>query len=263
MPYIRRAGANIYYSVEGGGKTPVLFIHGYMGSIERHWSVQIRDSVFQEKFLLVAMDSRGFNRSTIPGFNRVDIADVLLDIVCLLDKLAIKRTAIAGYSLGGYVALEFAKNFPARVSCLVLVSAQPFSVRKSAVHWSLISTFVSRLRLAKLFNRQGNANQGFKQLKQEIWSLIKAYWRSWGRKYFKKVIKYPHMIQRLQEIRTPVLVVQGDNDTVIDGSAYEILKTNLQNAQCHLLKGADHGITRDHPGILNPLMIDFLEKNGY
>jgi len=41
-----------------------------------------------------------------------------------LDHIGIERTAIAGHSMGGYVALAFARNYPQRVSGLALVSSR-------------------------------------------------------------------------------------------------------------------------------------------
>ena len=50
--------------------------------------------------------------------------DYAADIAGLLDQLGIQKTAIAGHSMGGYVALAFASLYPDRVSGLGLVSSQ-------------------------------------------------------------------------------------------------------------------------------------------
>ena len=42
----------------------------------------------------------------------------------LLDQLGIEKSAIAGHSMGGYVALAFARLYPEKVSGLGLVSTQ-------------------------------------------------------------------------------------------------------------------------------------------
>ena len=46
------------------------------------------------------------------------------DLAGLLDHLRIEKTAMAGHSMGGYVALAFAKKYPNRVRGLGLISSQ-------------------------------------------------------------------------------------------------------------------------------------------
>jgi pimeloyl-ACP methyl ester carboxylesterase len=50
--------------------------------------------------------------------------DYASDLAGLLDYLGIQKAAIAGHSMGGYVALAFARLFPERLRGLGLVSSQ-------------------------------------------------------------------------------------------------------------------------------------------
>ncbi|MBK9208012.1 MAG: alpha/beta hydrolase [Anaerolineales bacterium] len=52
------------------------------------------------------------------------VSDMADDLAGLLDSLEIEKTVIAGHSMGGYVALAFAKKYPQRVSGLGLISSQ-------------------------------------------------------------------------------------------------------------------------------------------
>jgi len=54
-------------------------------------------------------------------------ADMAADIIELMDKLHIEEAVIAGHSMGGYIALEIARNFPKHVSGLVLISSHVFA----------------------------------------------------------------------------------------------------------------------------------------
>jgi 3-oxoadipate enol-lactonase len=67
---------------------------------------------------VVRYDLRGFGASPPPdhGFGH------LLDLVAVLDEHGIERTAIAGNSFGGLLALTFAVAHPARVSHLGLLA---------------------------------------------------------------------------------------------------------------------------------------------
>jgi 3-oxoadipate enol-lactonase len=65
----------------------------------------------------------GFGESQIAGANLL-MADLAADVAGLLDNLGIQIAAIAGHSMGGYVALAFARAYPRRVRGLGLVSSQ-------------------------------------------------------------------------------------------------------------------------------------------
>src|SRR6185436_6076227 len=73
----------------------------------------------------VALDARGFGRSTKfadPtrfGQNMVD------DVVRLMDHLKIQRAHLVGHSMGALIAANVAARYPARVSTAALV-AGPF-----------------------------------------------------------------------------------------------------------------------------------------
>lgn len=66
---------------------------------------------------VIAPDLRGFGESPIPGGDYADATDVLH----LLDTLGIERAVILGASFGGRVALEFAAQYPERVTSLALL----------------------------------------------------------------------------------------------------------------------------------------------
>jgi 3-oxoadipate enol-lactonase len=112
-------GVHLGYARHGNGK-PLLLVHGYPLD---HTSWKEVASLLGNDFDLILPDLRGFGESTTveTPYKMSDMAD---DLAGLLDHLGIEKTAIAGHSMGGYVALAFAKKYPQRVSGLGLVSSQ-------------------------------------------------------------------------------------------------------------------------------------------
>lgn len=112
-------GIELAYERRGNG-TPLVLIHGYPLDHSIWNEVASR---LEEHFDLILPDVRGFGESTTvnPPYSMVDIAS---DIASLLDSLRIEKTFLAGHSMGGYVALAFAKAYPNRVHGLALVSSQ-------------------------------------------------------------------------------------------------------------------------------------------
>jgi pimeloyl-ACP methyl ester carboxylesterase len=98
----------------------MVLLHGY--PLDHHlWDEVI--PLLDDQFDLIIPDLRGFGgSSTVDSFSSME--DYAADIAALLDHLNIPKAAIVGHSMGGYVALAFARLYPERVSGLGLVSSQ-------------------------------------------------------------------------------------------------------------------------------------------
>ncbi len=112
-------GIRLAYERHGKG-TPLVLLHGYPLD-HRLWDEII--PLLEDQFDLIIPDLRGFGgSSTVDSFYTME--DYASDIAGLLDFLGIQKTAIAGHSMGGYVALAFARLYPERMTGLALVSSQ-------------------------------------------------------------------------------------------------------------------------------------------
>lgn len=88
------AGANIY-AVYGKG-TPVVLLRAGLGN-SAHFGFQLPALV--DKFRVIAIDSRGQGRSTT-GKAAITYDQMAADVIAVLDKLAIKRASVVGWSDG-------------------------------------------------------------------------------------------------------------------------------------------------------------------
>ena len=110
MKTISVNGINLAYTRRGQG-IPLVLIHGFPLD---HTSWDEVAPILENKFDVILPDLRGFGQSTTieSPYSMADMAD---DIARLLDDLGIEKAAIAGHSMGGYVALAFLKKYPQRV----------------------------------------------------------------------------------------------------------------------------------------------------
>jgi len=119
MEKVKVNGIELAYVRHGTG-TPLVLLHGYPLD-HKIWDEIV--PLLNNNYDLILPDLRGFGESTT-----VDVPytmdDFASDIAGLLDHLDITKAAIAGHSMGGYVALAFARLYPERVSGLGLVSSQ-------------------------------------------------------------------------------------------------------------------------------------------
>jgi 2-succinyl-5-enolpyruvyl-6-hydroxy-3-cyclohexene-1-carboxylate synthase len=101
---------------------PLVLLHGFTGTGEFWLPVALR--LPHRRCILP--DLPGHGGTDAPGAAREWRLERAADeVVALLDRLGLERFALAGYSLGGRLALSLALRFPDRVSALVLVGATP------------------------------------------------------------------------------------------------------------------------------------------
>lgn len=119
MEKIKVNEINLAYIRRGKG-TPLVLLHGFPLDHSLWDEVAL---LLEDTFELIIPDLRGFGESeTVDTPYTMD--DYASDIAGLMDQLNIQKAAIAGHSMGGYVALAFARFYPERVSGLALVSSQ-------------------------------------------------------------------------------------------------------------------------------------------
>ncbi|MFN8061796.1 MAG: alpha/beta fold hydrolase [Vicinamibacterales bacterium] len=112
------AGRRLHYREAGEG-APLVLLHAFPLSADL-WEPQL--AAPPAGWRLLAPDFRGFGASTSEGARHVDAH--VEDVLGLLDGLGLERVALAGLSMGGYVALALAKLAPERLRALVLVDTR-------------------------------------------------------------------------------------------------------------------------------------------
>ena len=108
---------SLYYRVRGHGQH-LLLIHG-LGSSGADWEFQVRALERHFRVIVPDLPGSGCSPPLEGGFSIGDCAHVLW---ALLDHLQVPRVKIAGFSLGGAVALEMALQRPQSVDRLALIN---------------------------------------------------------------------------------------------------------------------------------------------
>src|SRR5882672_9284921 len=120
-----RMGADLqprpFFTDDGRGE-PILLLHAFPLD-GRMWEAQRGElsrgggpesAPTSSRFRIVVPDLAGFGRSAdVP--TRATLDAHAGDVALLLDTLAIERATIVGSSMGGYIALAFARRYPDRL----------------------------------------------------------------------------------------------------------------------------------------------------
>jgi pimeloyl-ACP methyl ester carboxylesterase len=113
---VRMAYMDVVSPSGPNGRTVVL-LHGKNFGGD-YW----QDTIFalaRAGYRVIVPDQIGFGKSSKPDINySFDL--LAANTAKLLDELKIERAAVVGHSMGGMLAVRFARNYPTRVSRLVL-----------------------------------------------------------------------------------------------------------------------------------------------
>lgn len=126
----------INYKSLGSGE-PMLLVHGYGDNLGM-WA-SIADSL-GPTYRRIAMDVRGFGKSSKPaGQDNYGLA-MVDDMLKLLDHVGVQRAHVVGFSMGAALAANFALLHPDRVATVTLASG-PFLASQAATR-TLIEPWV-------------------------------------------------------------------------------------------------------------------------
>ncbi len=112
-------GKQINYLVEGEGQSVVL-LHGFLENLHV-WDDFT--GFLKQSFKVLAVDLPGFGKTAVFSENH-EMSFMADAVKAVMDAENITNTVLVGHSMGGYVSLAFAKNFPELLKGLVLFHSQ-------------------------------------------------------------------------------------------------------------------------------------------
>ena len=230
----------LYYEEQGEGP-PILLVAG-IPAIASDWGPLVERLAPRRR--VIAYDNRGSGRSTVtPGpYTTAQLAE---DAVTLLDHLGIERSDVFGMSLGGMIAQEMALRHPERVRRLVLGCthagfAHAMQPSDEVLRAFAIETddWATRIRTLAPFAFASGADR--RLLERFIAKKARDVQDPAGYAAQIQAVLDHDAVRRLAEVKSPTLVLTGDDDRIIPGANSEGLADGIPNAQLKVIAGAGH-----------------------
>lgn len=116
--YIQVNGSKLHIAELGSGSTTILFLHGFP-EIWYTWRYQMT-CVAEAGYRAIAIDFRGYGLSDPKSEpEKTTYADILSDLLALLDALALDKVILIAKDFGAYPAYIFTLLHPTRVSGVI------------------------------------------------------------------------------------------------------------------------------------------------
>jgi class 3 adenylate cyclase len=140
-------GVRIAYAVTGTGY-PLVWVPGWLSHAEIDWDLPILGERYHEltkDFMLLRLDKRGTGLSTrgLPEYTR---EGWVRDVEAVVEHAHLERFALAGYSEGGPIAVEYAALHPEKVSHLILMGAAVASGEDDLASNELLTAMVTIIK---------------------------------------------------------------------------------------------------------------------
>jgi 3-oxoadipate enol-lactonase len=193
------------------------------------------------------------------------------DLCALFDHLQIERAAVVGNSLGGKTALEFALRRPERVSALVLVGSAVGGHTPAADLEVLDAQEDALLDAGKLddaveLNLRAwlaeDVDPGVRKrvaaMQKRAFEVILAAYEREPEPGPVAWLDDPPAAARLDQLRTPTLVVVGDQDQPDFVALADRLAAEIPGARKEVIEGAAHVPGLERPEEFNRIVLEFL-----
>ena len=250
-------------TTRGRGRELVL-VHGW-GMNRAVWSSLLSQLENRHRLTLIELPGHGESDydpgcSSLESWARASLA------------AAPREADWVGWSLGGQVAVQAALDAPGRIGRLVLVSTTPRFVQDQ--DWPHAMTEETLEQFARTLKRNPQQTLArFLSLQVQGDELARETLRLLRQESAKRPPPHPSALEQgLQLLRStdlrselgrltcPSLWLLGDRDSLVPGgTAAELERMSLSNAEIHLIERCSHAPFLSHPDQSLGLMKDFLD----
>lgn len=253
---------NLNYKQYGEVKgEPIIILHGLLGMLDNWHSFAKKLS---QNYWVITVDQRNHGKS----FHSEEFNYKLLskDLLSLLDELKINTCHLIGHSMGGKTVMEFVKDYPQRVSKLVVVDIAPRTYKGS--HDEIFNA---------LLNVDLKLTNSRKEVQEELMSklgdlsivlfLMKNLDRqsdgsySWKANILALYNNYQNIINGIEikePIRNDILFVKGGNSNYISNKDSDDISKMFLKSNLITIENAGHWVHAEKPEELLFVINDFL-----
>jgi len=251
-----------YYEAESripGGGTPLVLIHGLADQSESF--APMLERLKKRGFHVYAPDLLGYGRSPKPAGSDYSLAVQEQFVADFIQSLGLQKTDIAGWSMGGGIALKLALDHPEMVDRVVVYDGVGI---KFPLPYSPLELFHPEdgPAVQKLFTlMEPTAPPLPRFLRRDILRHLEA--NQWVvDRGVQSMLTYKDAVDdRLSGIKEPLLIVWGDTDQLVPLAVGEKMHAMVPASELDVIKGCGHLAPVVCPGRVTAATVAFLKAD--
>jgi pimeloyl-ACP methyl ester carboxylesterase len=232
---------DIHYVKAGDDTKPlVVFIHGSPGSLSAFIDF-LTDTTLRSHALLITTDRPGFGYSNF-GNGEPSLQKQSAALKPILEQHKTNQPIIlVGHSLGGPLIAQMAIDYPDLVKGLIIVAGSIDPTLEPNETWfraPLATPFLS-------------------------WVLPRSF-RASNEEIYKLKPELERMLPLWQDIKCPVIVIQGTKDELVPKENADFAKRMMTNTTVDLvlIDGMNHFVPWSHPHLIKQAILKMLQNNS-
>ena len=255
--------------IQQGTGTPVIMIHGIAASLH-DWDELIPD-LTKHGYASYALDLLGHGDSPKPNLRTYQMDWVFEHFVNWMQSLHLTEPAIIiGHSLGGYLALEYARRASASTRGLILVnpfysrSQLPFFLRRSYSSRNLRGLIAGKtpewmFRVIVDFTSRalGHSDGLLHSLPEHVRAQTAFDYTRTAPGVYNLPSVISDLTEFLPQINIPTLVVWGDRDQTLAPASFTKMIETLPQAQGRVMR-AGHVPHQSNAKEYNEIVLEFV-----
>jgi len=212
----------------------------------------------------ISPDLRGFGNTPV-GSDEPSLDVMADDVARLLDRHNLPRAILAGFSLGGYVALAFAERHRPRLAGLALINSTvlPDTEEASAGRRAMIEKVraegppaAAEAAVPKMFAAANSQNPDLSRFVREGAERAGADGITWA---LEAMRRRPDRTAVFEELEAPRLIVHTPEDKFIPVERARALAQHNPKAAYVEIPNAGHASPLEAPEAVANALSDFLE----
>jgi 3-oxoadipate enol-lactonase len=252
----------IRYDVLGPEAGPVVCLAHSLSADSGIWAEQL-PALLSQGWRTLRLDMRGHGGSD-PGAGDYAMGDLADDVAVVLDFLGLDKVHFVGLSIGGMIGQTFALAHGARLSSLMLCGTSPKAVPGGPAMWE--ARFAAILEAGSLEPLADDTmrrwfTEAFQPRRPDRWNQVRNTVASTSPAGYiagaHAIINFD-VIDRLANVRTPTLVVCGDDDPGTPAEGNRQIAALIPGARYEEIAPARHIPMMEHPDTFNRLLLGWL-----
>jgi 3-oxoadipate enol-lactonase len=266
MPTCRVNNATLAYTETGTGPETIVFAHGLLWS-GAMFAPQVQ--ALQHRYRCITFDFRGQGQSEVTP-NGYDMDTLAADAQALIGALKAAPCHFVGLSMGGFIGMRLAIRHPELLRSLILLETSADPEPPESVPRFRLLNFVARwFGLGLVAGQVMPVMFGQKFLQDPARANERAAWRArmvandriGVTRAVTGVITREGIYEQLDRIRTPTLIIVGDQDVATVPAKAERIHARIPGSTLVVIPGAGHTATIEEPEAVNRAILSFLASN--
>jgi len=255
-------GIPLHISDTKSGEKTILLLHGYLETL---YIWEELTSLLSPRFRVISIDIPGHGLSHSPAQNSMEFCADIAN--ALMERLQIKKAAVMGHSMGGYVAIEAIKKYPERFGALIMMHSSPFAdspqkieERKREIELIRQNKLMNIIKLSipKMFASNNKSKMEEKIL--EIIETAEVHDPEGVISIIEAMMSRVDNSEFLRSTTTPIFMFFGKHDNYISSDAATSFLSTMKEPSFIFLENSGHSGFLEEPKFVTEKCTEFLNN---